>query len=82
MVVSFSRLWINPVRLPIQLVVSCTGKMSIPLSPFAPENVASETGSAVPSRVGQLTLQTQVESGALLTEFLPLSAIASIYLSL
>ena len=38
MVGTFSRVWINRLRLPVLLVVSWTGKMIFPLSPFAPEN--------------------------------------------
>ena len=36
-----SRIWINRVRLPVLLVVSRTGKINIPLSSFAPENLVS-----------------------------------------
>ena len=36
-----ARVWTNEVRLPILLVVSLTGKMNIPLSAFAPENLVS-----------------------------------------
>ena len=41
MIMTYSRVWINQVRLPILLVVSGTGEMSISLSPFAPENLVS-----------------------------------------
>ena len=51
-VITYSRVWINRVRLPILLVVSCTAKMNIPMSPCVPENLASR--SAVPSRVSLL----------------------------
>ena len=46
---TYSRIWINRVRLSILLVVS--------LSPFAPESLA-------PSRVSLLIFNTQAESGA------------------
>ena len=36
-----ARLWINRIRLPILLVVSRTGKIFFPLSPFTPENLVS-----------------------------------------
>ena len=65
--------WINRVRLPILL--SWLAEL-----PFAPENLSSETGSAVPSRVVLLILHNLAESGCLLTGFLPISAAACIYL--
>ena len=48
MVITYSRVWINRVRLPILLVVSWTGKMDIPLSPYAPENSVSRDGFSCP----------------------------------
>ena len=51
---TYSRVWINRVRLPVLLVVSWTGKVNIPLSPCVPEIWSRETGSAVPSRVSLL----------------------------
>ena len=40
---------INRVSLPILLVVSWTGKINISLSPFAPENLASQDGFGRPA---------------------------------
>ena len=50
MVTHIARVWINRVRLPILLVVGCTEKMNISLSPFAPETLVSRDrfGSPVP----------------------------------
>ena len=45
---TYSRVWINRVRLPILLVVSWTGKNNIPLSAFAPENLVSRDGFRSP----------------------------------
>ena len=42
------RVCINRVRLPILLVVSWTGKMNIPLSPYAPENLVLRDGFSRP----------------------------------
>ena len=52
MVITYSRVWINRVRLTILLVVSLTGKTNIPLSPYAPENLVSrdEFSRPVPRR--------------------------------
>ena len=63
-----ARVWINWVRLPILLVVSLTGKMSISLSPFAPENLVSRDGfgRSVPRQPAHL--HTQAESGACLRD--------------
>ena len=68
MVMTYSRVWINRLRLPILLVVSWTGKMNIPLSPYAPENLVSQYGfsSPVPRRLSHL--HTQAESGAYLRD--------------
>ena len=38
MVTTYSRVWVNRVRLPILLVLSLTEKIYFSLSPFAPEN--------------------------------------------
>ena len=56
------QLAINRVSLPILLVVSGTGKIFFPLSPFAPEDLAlrDRFGSPVPR---QLICETQAESG-------------------
>ena len=62
---------INRVRLPILLVVSLTGKMEISLSPFAPENLSRDVGSAVLSRVSPLILHTRAESGAYVRDSAP-----------
>ena len=61
MVITYSTVWIHRVRLPILLVVSRTGKMNIPLSPYAPENLVSRGGLSRP--VPRL-LHTQAEYGA------------------
>ena len=45
---TYSRKWINRVRLPILLVVSGTGKMNFSLSPFAPEKLVSRDGFGRP----------------------------------
>ena len=48
MVITYSKGWINRVRLPILLVVSWTGKMNILLSPCVPENLVSRDGFSRP----------------------------------
>ena len=48
MVITYSRVWINRVRLLILLVVSWTRKNNIPLSPYAPENLVSRDGFSCP----------------------------------
>ena len=47
-VITYNRVWINRVRLPILLVVSWTGKNNIPLSPCVPENLVSRDGFSRP----------------------------------
>ena len=65
MVVTYSRVWIDRVRLTILLVVSWTRKMNISLSPLAPESlIFREMGLAVPSRASLLILYSQAEYGA------------------
>ena len=64
MVITYSRVWINRVRLPILLVVSRTGKMNIPLSPCVPENLVSRDGFGRPVPRQLAHLHTQAESGA------------------
>ena len=64
MVITYSRVWINRVRLPILLVVSSTGKMNIPLSPCVPENLVSRDGFSRPVPRQPAHLHTQAESGA------------------
>ena len=80
MVTDIARIWINRVRLPILLVVSWTGKVNIPLSAFVPENLVSRDGFGSPVPRQPAHLHTQAESGAYITEYLPSSAAASIYL--
>ena len=54
MVITYSRVWINRVRLPILLVVSWTGKIIFPCPRVCLRIWSRETGSAVPSRVSLL----------------------------
>ena len=54
MVITYSRVWINRVRLPILLVVSWTGKIILPWPRACLRIWSRETGSAVPSRVSLL----------------------------
>ena len=54
MVITYSRVWINRVRLPILLVVSGTGKIISPCPRACLRIWSRETGSAVPSRVSLL----------------------------
>ena len=68
MAITYSRVWINRVRLPILLVISCTGKMNIPLSPFVPENLVSRDGFSRPVPRQPAHLHTQTESGAYLRD--------------
>ena len=68
MVITYSRVWINRVRLPIPLVVSWTGKMNIPLSPCVPENLVSRDGFSRPVPRQPAHLHTQAESGAYLRD--------------
>ena len=65
-VITYSRVWINTVRLPILLVVSWTGKMNIPLSPCVPENLVSRDGFSRPVQRQPAHLHTQAKSGAYL----------------
>ena len=68
MVITYSRLWINRLRLPILLVVSQTGKMNIPLSPYAPENLVSRDGFSRPVPRQPAHPHTQAECGAYLRD--------------
>ena len=68
MVITYSRVWINRVRLPILLVVSWTGKNNIPLSPCMPENLVSRDGFSRPVPRQPAHLHTQAESGAYLRD--------------
>ena len=64
MVITYSRVRINRVRLPILLVVSRTGNMNIPLSPCVPKNLVSRDGLSRPVPRQPAHLHTQAESGA------------------
>ena len=63
-----ARVWTNQVMLPILLVVSWTGKMNIPLSAFAPENLVSRDGFGSPVPRQPTHLQNQAEPGAYLQD--------------
>ena len=69
MIITHNRVWINRVRLSILLVVSSTGKMSIPLSPSVPENLVLRDGfnRPVPRQPAHLHT-TQAGSGAYLRD--------------
>ena len=64
MVITYSRVWINLVRLPILLVVSWTGEMNIPLSPCVPENLVSRDGFSRPVPRQTAHPHTQAKTGA------------------
>ena len=49
-IITYSRVWINRVRLPTPPVTSRTGEINIPLSPFAAENLAPGERWVQPSR--------------------------------
>ena len=69
MVITYSRVWINRVRLPILLVVSWTGKIIFPCPRACLRIWSRETGSAVgPVPRQPAHLHTQAESGAYLRE--------------
>ena len=68
MVITYSRVLINRVRLPILLVVSCLEKMNIPLSPCVPENLVSRDGFSRPVPRQPTHLHTQAEYGAYLRD--------------
>ena len=68
MVITYSRVWINRVRLPILLVVSRTGKINILLPPCVPENLVSRDGFSRPVPRQPAHLHTQAESGAYLRD--------------
>ena len=70
-VITYSRVWINRVRLPILLVVSRTGKMNIPLSQYVPENLVSQDGFSRPVPRQPAHLHTQARSGAYLRDSSP-----------
>ena len=56
MVITYSRVWINRVRLPILLVVSWIGKMNISLSLCVPENLVSRDGFSLLTSILRLNL--------------------------
>ena len=68
MVIAYSRVWINRVRLPILLVVR-TEKMNIPLSPYVPEKfgLARRVQPSRPASACSFSL-LQTESGAYLRD--------------
>ena len=69
MVITCGRVWTNRVRLPILLVVSRTGKMNIPLSPYyVPENLVSRDGFSRPVPRHRAHLHIQAEYGAYLRD--------------
>ena len=63
MVITYSRVWNNRVRVPILLVVSWTGRNNISLSPYLPENLVSRDGFSRPVPRQPTHLHTQAESG-------------------
>ena len=65
---TYSRVWINRVRLPILHVVSSTGNMNISLSAFAPENLVSRDGFGSPVSRQPAHINTQAESGGYLRD--------------
>ena len=79
MVITYSRVWINRVRLPILLVVSWTGKINIPLSPCVPENLVSWDGFSRPVPRQPAHSPHSGWIWCLLTGFVPSSAAAPIY---
>ena len=68
-VITYSRVWIKRVRLPILLVVNCTGRNNISLSPYVPENLVSRDGFSRPVPRQPAHLHTQAESGAYLRDY-------------
>ena len=68
MVITYSRVWINRVRLPILLVISWNRENNIPLSPCVPENLVSRDGFSRPVPRQPAHLHTQAESGAYLRD--------------
>ena len=67
-VITYSRVWINQVRMPILLVVSSTEKMNIPVSPCVPENLVSRDGFSRPVPPQPAHLHTQAEFGPYLRD--------------
>ena len=63
-----AREWINRVRLATLHAVSLAGKINIPLSAFAPENLASRDGFGSPVPRQPAHLHTQAEHGAYLRD--------------
>ena len=68
MVITYSRVWINRVRLPMLLVVSLTGKMNIPQSPCVPENLVSRDWFSRPVPGQPAHLHAQAKPGAYLRD--------------
>ena len=68
MVIIYSRVWINRVRLPILLVVSWAREINIPLSPCVPVNLVSGDGFSRLDPRQPAHLHTQTESGAYLRD--------------
>ena len=79
-VMTYSRVWTNRVKLPILLVVNWTEKMNTSLPQFAPENLVSwdRFSRPVPRQPPHSTHSGWIWCS--LTGFVPLSAAASIYL--
>ena len=80
MVITYSRVWINRVRLPILLVFSWTGKINIYLSPFAPQNLVSRDGLGRPVPRQPAHSPYSDRTPCFPTEFLPIYGAASIRL--
>ena len=68
MVTHIARVWTNPVRLSIVLVVGSTGKINVSLSAFAPESLVSRDGFGSPVPRQPAHLHAQAESGAYLRD--------------
>ena len=56
MVITYSRVWINRIRLTMLLAVSWTGKINIPLSSYVPENLVSRHGLFRPASACSLSI--------------------------
>ena len=66
--ITYSRVWINRVRLPILLVVSGTEEMSILLSPYVPESLVSRDDSSRPVSRQPAHLHTEAEYNSVVTD--------------
>ena len=82
MVITYSRVWINRVRLPILLVVSSAEKMNISMSPFAPENLVSRDGFGcpVPRQPARSPLRLYLNRLIVLTDGIPSTFRGSVHL--